>query len=269
MNAKKMVSRLAKAQFTLVLIASLFLPAAHLAAEPLPSIADYIDDLLAMQPLSESRSGVRMDIEVVHDAYLYMMALKYEEYENYGFDEDLIVSKLKSDHVKYKRYQNRLFFRIHIAGEGSHYVMFAKKLSSHLEVTQKSKKTFFSKRTYHILKEKPKVKPAPWQIFSKSKTRLTKKNLFGFDKLQAEVTSLSLKGQNKEPIYFKLKDIRVQRKSGDPHESINIVSKQVGTKKGWNGLLVPGPAIVLTPGNWQIPLPPQGFLNALKKLGYK
>ena len=257
MNVRKAVYRLAIIQF----IASMLLPVGHLAAKPVPSIADYLDDLLAMQPLSESRSGVRMDIEVVHDAYLYMMALKYEEYENYGFDEDLIVSKLKSDHLKYKRYQNRLFFRIHIAGEGSHFVMFEKKLSSHLEVTQKSKKSLFS--------EKPKVKPAPWQIFSKSKTRLTKKNLFGFDKLKAEVTSLSLKAQNKEPIYFRLKDIRVQKKGRDPHESINIVSKQVGTRKGWNGLRVPGPAIVMTPGNWEVPLPPQGFLNALKRLGYK
>ena len=265
MNVRKSVYRLAIIQF----IASMLLPVGQLAAKPVPSIADYLDDLLAMQPLSESRSGVRMDIEVVHDAYLYMMALKYEEYENYGFDEDLIVSKMKSDHLKYKRYQNRLFFRIHIAGEGSHYVMFEKKLSSHLEVTQKSKKSLFSKRSYHTLSEKPKVKPAPWQIFSKSKTRLTKKNLFGFDKLKAEVTSLSLKAQNKEPIYFRLKDIRVQKKGRDPHESINIVSKQVGTRKGWDGLRVPGPAIVMTPGNWEVPLPPQGFLSALEKLGYK
>ena len=195
MNVRKAVYRLAIIQF----IASMLLPVGQLAAKPVPSIADYLDDLLAMQPLSESRSGVRMDIEVVHDAYLYMMALKYEEYENYGFDEDLIVSKLKSDHLKYKRYQNRLFFRIHIAGEGSHFVMFEKKLSSHLEVTQKSKKSLFSKRSYHTLSEKPKVKPAPWQIFSKSKTRLTKKNLFGFDKLKAEVTSLSLKAKTRNP----------------------------------------------------------------------
>jgi len=25
----------------------------------------------------------------------------------------------------------------------------------------------------------------------------------------------------------------------------------------------------MTPGNWEVPLPPQAFLNALKKLGYK
>ena len=247
-------------------------PIGYLSAEPLPApsaIDDYIDDLLAMQPLSESRGGVRMDIEVVHDAYLYMMARKYEEYGNYGFDEDLIVSKLKSDHTKYKRYQNRLYFRIHIAGEGANHVIFDKKLSSHLEVTQKSKKSVFNKRSYHTLNESPKVKFSRWQIYSKSLTRLSTKNLFGFDKLRAEVTSLSLKAQTKEPIYFRLKDIRVQKKSRDPKESINIVSKQIGTKKGWNGLKAYGPTIVMTPGNWQIPLPPPGFLNALKKLGYK
>ncbi|MCH2580271.1 MAG: hypothetical protein MK133_03625 [Planctomycetes bacterium] len=91
MNTKKTVFRLATVQFTTVLIASLLLPIGHLAAEPVPGIGDYIDDLLAMQPLSNSRGGVRMDIEVVHDAYLYIMAKKYEEYANYGFDEDLIV----------------------------------------------------------------------------------------------------------------------------------------------------------------------------------
>ncbi len=269
MNAKKTVSRLATVQFTAVLIASLLLPVGYLAAEPVPGIGDYIDDLLAMQPLSKSRGGVRMDIEVVHDAYLYMMAKKYEEYENYGFDEDLIVSKLKSDHTKYKRYQNRLYFRIQIAGEGSSHVIFDKKLQSHLEVTQKSKKSIFNKRSYHVLAANPKVKFSRWQIYGKSLTRLSTKNLFGFDKMRAEVTSLSLKADNKEPIYFRLKDIRVQKKGQDPKESINIVSKQIGTKKGWNGLKAYGPTIVMTPGNWKVPLPPQGFLGALNKLGYK
>ena len=139
-------------------------PSGNLRCEPEPvaaapsSIDDYIDDLLAMQPLSETRGGVRMDIEVVHDAYLYVMAQKYEEYANYGFDEALIVSKMKSDHTKYKRYQNRLFFRISIAGEGSNHVIFDKKLSSHLEVSQKSKKTNFTKRSYHLLNSNPKVR---------------------------------------------------------------------------------------------------------------
>ena len=72
-------------------------PSGNLRCEPEPvtaapsSIDDYIDDLLAMQPISESRSGVRMSIEVVHDAYLYFMAMKYEECLNFGFDEDLTV----------------------------------------------------------------------------------------------------------------------------------------------------------------------------------
>ena len=48
MNAKKTVSRLATVQFTTVLIASLLIPIGHLAAEPVPGIGDYIDDLLAM-----------------------------------------------------------------------------------------------------------------------------------------------------------------------------------------------------------------------------
>ena len=271
MNAKKTLSRLATVQFTAVLIASLLLPIGHLAAEPVPGIGDYIDDLLAMQPLSESRGGVRMDIEVVHDAYLYIMAKKYEEYENYGFDEDLIVSKLKSDNTKYKRYRNRLFFRIHIAGEGSSHVIFDKKLSSHLEVSQKSSKskTNLDKRSYHVINSSPKVRFSKWAIYGKSVLSRSTKNLFGFGKLTADVTSYSLKATNKEPIYFRLKDIRVQRAGKDPKESINVEARQVSTRKGWNAIKAHGPTIVMTPGNWEPPLPPQGFLNALKKLGYK
>ena len=269
MNAKKSVSRLVQAQFTSVLIASLLLPAGYLAAEPLPSIADYIDDLLAMQPLSESRSGIRMDIEVVHDAYLYMMARKYEEYENYGFDEDLLTSKLKSDHNKYKRYQNRLYFRIHLEGQSSNYVLFENKYSRHLEVSQKSKRSAFSKKTYHILTMSPPVKPEKWQFYTKSLTRLYPKRLFGFKKLSAEITSYSLKATNKEPIYFRLKEVRIQSKSSDPKESINLDSKQISSKGSWAALQVNGPTIVLTPGNWDPPLPPEDFLRILKKFGYK
>lgn len=249
-------------------------PGEHLSAEPPPApapsaIDDYIDDLLAMQPLSETRGGVRMDIEVVHDAYLYVMAQKYEEYANYGFDEDLIVSKMKSDHTKYKRYQNRLFFRINIAGEGSNHVIFDKKLASHLEVSQKSKKTNFTKRSYHLLNSNPKVRFSRWSIYGKSFLSTTKKNLFGFESLTADVTSYSLKATNKEPIYFRLKDIRVQSAGKDPKESINVKARQISSKKSWSALKSHGPTIVMTPGNWEIPLPPTDFLNILKKVGYK
>ena len=242
------------------------------APTPPPSaIGDYIEDLLAMQPMSESRAGVSMDIEVIHDAYLFAMAQKYEEYVNYGFDEDLIVSKIKSDHTKYKRYQNRLLFRINISGEGSKHVIFDKKLSSHLEVSQKSSKskTNLDKRSYHVIKSNPQVRFARWEVYGKSLVYRSTKNLFGFSKLTTNVTSYSIKAQNKEPIYFRLKDIRVQGASTDPKESINVKARQVSTKKGWNALKTHGPTIVMTPGNWQPPLPPTEFLNVLKKVGYK
>ena len=259
----------------LAVILLLTAPAENLRCEPEPlaaapsAIQDYIDDLLAMQPISESRSGIRMSIEVVHDGYLYMMARKYEEYENYGFDEDLLVSKLKSDHNKYKRYQNRLYFRVSLEGQARNYILFENKLSRHLEVSQKSKKSSFAKKTYHILNMSPAVKPQKWQFYTKSLTRLYPKRLFGFQKMSAEITSYSLKATNKEPIYFRLKEVRIQSKSDDPKESINIVSKQISSKGSWAALQVNGPTIVMTPGNWDPALPPTDFLRVLKKVGYK
>lgn len=264
-----------KTACALAAILLLMAPGGILLSEPEPaavapsSIDDYIDDLLAMQPLSESRSGVRMSIEVVHDAYLYFMAKKYEEYQNFGFDEELLVGKLRSAHTKFKRFKNRLYFRIHISGEGSNHVIFDKKLSSHLEVSQKSKKNTLTKRAYHALNVSPTVKFSRWTIFGKSVLSNTKKNLFGFQKLRAEVTSYSIKGNNKEPIYFRLKDIRVQGKGINPGSSINVEKHQIATKKSWGALKVYGPTVVMTPGNWDVPLPPTEFLNILKKLGYK
>ncbi len=250
-------------------------PSKNLRCEPEPiaaapsSIEDYMDDLLAMQPIAESRSGVRMSIEVVHDAYLYFMAKKYEECQNFGFDEDLIVGKLKSAHTKYKRFQNRLYFRIHIAGEGTKCVIFDKKFSSHLEVSQKSKKTSLAKKSFHALNVSPTVKFSRWTIFGKSILSNTKKNLFGFQSLRAEVTSYSIKGTSKEPIYFRLKDIRVQGQKQNPGDSINVAKRQIATKKTWGELKVYGPTIVMTPGNWEVPLPPADFIRVLKKVGYK
>ena len=99
----------------LLLIAA---PASSLQAEPKPPkspIVKYIEALLKMQVKSVAKSGVKMQINVVPDAYLYFMAKKYEECLNFGFDEDLTVGKLKRAHIKYKRFQNRLYFKIHIA----------------------------------------------------------------------------------------------------------------------------------------------------------
>ena len=265
-----------KNAFGLVTVLLLAAPGENLRCEPEPiaaapsSIEDYMDDLLAMQPIAESRSGVRMSIEVVHDAYLYFMAKKYEECLNFGFDEDLTVGKLKSAHIKYKRFQNRLYFRIHISGEGSKCVIFDKKFASHLEVTQKSKKTSFAKRSFHALNVSPSVKFSRWTIFGKSVLSNTKKNLFGFQSLRAEVTSYSIKAANKEPVYFRLKGIRVQGQNQTPGDSINVAKRQISTRsKTWGELQVYGPTIVMTPGNWEIPLPPAEFVRVLKKLGYK
>ena len=176
---------------------------------------------------------------------------------------------MKSAHIKYKRFQNRLYFKIHIAGEGSRCVIFDKKFSSHLEVSQKSKKTAFAKRSFHALNVSPTVKCSRWTIFGKSVLSNTKKNLFGFQSLRAEVTSYSIKGTNKEPVYFRLKDIRVQGQKENPGDSINVAKRQISTKKTWGALKVYGPTIVMTPGNWEVPLPPEDFLKVLKRLGYK
>ena len=56
MNVRKAVYRLAIIQF----IASMLLPVGHLAAKPVPSIADYLDDLRNQEAGSEWTSRLFM-----------------------------------------------------------------------------------------------------------------------------------------------------------------------------------------------------------------
>lgn len=267
---------------------------------PKSPIAKYIEALLKMQTKSATKSYVTMRVSVVPDAYLYFMAKTYREYEDLGLDENLLVKKLGSAHTKYKRFQKRLFFRISIAGAGGKYVIFDKSLAGHLTVNQKSEKNAFSKRTYHEVDVSPKVDAKEWKLFGKRISDYTRKNLFVFKTLRAEVTSSSIKANTTEPVYFKLSEVwtakSLQKSSGkaasrstgkgkkkggkgsirkkvaglgntSPHEPvINPGEKQISARMSFTDLKKPGPTVILTPGHWDAPLPPRHFLNVIKKL---
>ena len=81
---------------------------------PKSSIESYLARMLTMQVKSATKNGVKMTIQVVPDAYLYYMAKIYRDYEGLGLSEGLLAKKLGSAHTKYKRFQNRLFFRVTI-----------------------------------------------------------------------------------------------------------------------------------------------------------
>ena len=274
-----------------------------LSAAPKPPkspIAKYIEALLKMQVKTATKSGVKMQINVVPDAYLYFMAKKYQEYEDLGLDATLLSKKLGSAHTKYKRYRNRLFFRINISGGGNH-VVFDKGLTGHLVVTQKSEKNPFSKRTYHQVNVSPKVETERWKLFGKRISDYTQKNLFVFKNLKAEVTSFSIKANTTEPVYFKLNEIwtakSLQKSAGKtasrsrgkgkkkgrgsssrrklgaslgnvtPHEPIiNAGEHQISAKMSFGDLKKAGPTVILTPGHWDAPLPPRHFLEVIKEL---
>ena len=282
-------------------------PACSLLAAPKPPkspIEKYIEGLLKMQVKSATKSGVKMQVSVVPDAYLYFMARKYQEYEGLGLDAALLSKKLGSAHTKYKRFQNRLFFRINISGGGKH-VVFDKGLSGHLVVNQKSEKNAFSKRSYHAVDISPKVETERWKLFGKRIGDYTQKNLFVFKNLKAEVTSFSIKANTTEPVYFKLNEIwtakslqksagktalRSRGKSGGkgkkkgrsspsrkklgaslgnvtPHEPvINPGENQISAKMSFGDLKKAGPTVILTPGHWEAPLPPRHFLEVIKDL---
>jgi len=287
----------------LLLIAA---PASSLQAEPKPPkspIVKYIEALLKMQVKSVAKSGVKMQVNVVPDAYLYFMARKYQEYEGLGLDATLLSKKLGSAHTKYKRYRNRLFFRINISGEGGKHVVFDKGLTGHLVVTQKSEKNPFSKRSYHQVNVSPKVETERWKLFGKRISDYTQKNLFVFRNLKAEVTSFSIKANTTEPVYFKLNEIwtakSLQKSAGKtasrsrsggkgkkkgrggssrrklgaslgnvtPHEPvINPGEHQISAKMSFGDLKKAGPTVILTPGHWDAPLPPRHFLEVIKEL---
>ena len=151
---------------------------------PKSSIESYLDSLLKMQVKSATKNGVKLTVQVIPDAYLYFMAKMYRDYEGLGLSEELLAKKLGSAHTKYKRFRNRLFFKISILGEGGKYVIFDKSLASHLEVNQKSEKNAFSKRTYHQVNVSPKVDAKEWKLFGKRISDYTKKNLFVFKNLK-------------------------------------------------------------------------------------
>ena len=198
---------------------------------------------------------------------------------------------------------NRLFFRINITGDGGKHVIFDKGLSGHLEVTQKSEKNAFSKRTYHPVNVTPKVETERWKLFGKRISDYTRKNLFVFKNLNADVTSFSIKSNTTEPVYFKLTDIwtakSLQKSAGKsalgsrssgkgkkkgrkgasrrkiggslgsvtPHEPvINPGEHQISAKMSFGELKKTGPIVILTPGHWDAPLPPRAFLEVIKKL---
>ena len=272
---------------------------------PISSIEKYLQALLKMQVKSATKSGVKMQVHVVPDAYLYFMAKKYKEYEGLGLDATLLSKKLGSAHTKYKRFQNRLFFRVNLTGEGGRHVVFDKGLSSHLVVNQKSEKNPFSKRSYHAVDVTPKVETERWKLFGKRISNYTQKNLFVFKNLKAEVTSFSIKANTTEPVYFKLNEIwtakslqksagkgatRARGKSGgkgkkkgsgkaarkklgaslgniSPHEPvINPGENQISAKMSFADLKKVGPTVILTPGHWNAPTPPKHFLEVLKEL---
>ena len=272
---------------------------------PKSSIETYLARMLTMQAKSATKNGVKLTVQAVPDAYLYYMAKIYQDYEGLGLSEELLAKKLGSAHTKYKRFQNRLFFKITITGEDGKHVVFDKSLANHLTVTQKSEKNAFSKRTYHPVDVSPKVDAEQWKLFGKRISDYTKKNLFVFKNLRAEVTSFSIKDETTEPIYFNLNEIwtakSLQKSAGKtalrggskgggkgkkkgrskgipkklrgalgsvtPHEPvINAGEKQISAKMSFAQLKKPGPIVILTPGHWDPPLPPQAFLQVIKQL---
>ena len=119
------------------------------------------------------------------------------------------------------------------------------------------------------------------------------------------MTSFSIKDETTEPIYFNLNEIwtakSLQKSAGKtalragsrgggkgkkkgrskgipkklrgalgsvtPHEPvINAGEKQISAKMSFAYLKNPGPIVILPPGHWDPPLPPQGFLQVLKQL---
>ena len=270
---------------------------------PKSSIENYLARMLTMQVKSATKNGVKLTVQAVPDAYLYFMAKTYRDYEGLGLSEELLTKKLGSAHTKYKRFQNRLFFKVAITGEGGKYVVFDKSLANHLTVTQKSEKNAFSKRSYHPVDVSPKVDAEQWKLFGKRISDYTKKNLFVFKNLRAEVTSFSIKDETTEPIYFNLNEIwtakSLQKSAGKtalrggsrgggkkkgrskgipkklrgalgsvtPHEPvINAGEKQISAKMSFAELKKNGPIVILTPGHWDPPLPPQAFLQVIKQL---
>ncbi len=272
---------------------------------PKSSIENYLVRMLTMQVKSATKNGVKLTVQAVPDAYLYFMAKTYRDYEGLGLSEELLTKKLGSAHTRYKRFQNRLFFKITITGEDGKYVVFDKSLANHLTVTQKSEKNAFSKRTYHPVNVSPKVDAEQWKLFGKRISDYTKKSLFVFKNLRAEVTSFSIKDETTEPIYFNLNEIwtakSLQKSAGKtalrggsrsggkgkkkgrtkgipkklrgalgsvtPHEPvINAGEKQISAKMSFAELKKTGPIVILTPGHWDPPLPPQGFLQVIKQL---
>ncbi|MCH2368814.1 MAG: hypothetical protein MK554_16570, partial [Planctomycetes bacterium] len=165
-------------------------------------------------------------------------------------------------------------------------------------------KNAFSKRTFHEVDVSPRVKAEQWKLFGKRISDYTRKSLFVFKNLRAEVTSFSVKSNTTEPVYFKLNEIwtakSIQKSAGKktlrspgkgkkgrkgkgisrkqlgslgnvtPHEPvINPGENQISAKMSFTELKKPGPTVILTPGHWDAPLPPRHFLGVLKKLADK
>jgi hypothetical protein len=165
--------------------------------------------------------------------------------------------------VKYKKFKGKAFFYVKLTtSKKGQYILFTKKFYQHVKLEQGKKK-----KTATVLQSKPPFELEVWQMFDGSLGRPGRKALFAAEKLEMTVSSTTVRTDTTQPIRMMLSGLFTHSKSDSPYNSLNREARQISFKGTWNDLAVREFGVVLTPVHWDVPEPPEGFLEVLEKIG--
>jgi hypothetical protein len=211
-------------------------------------------------------AGLKVKVDVIPDAYRYLMAEAYEELRKNGYPRWELQKKLRERYEKLKDKKGRVLFICELTpggGKDHHFLQAA--LKDHVQVRSSVRKTAV------VFDVEPQPAFESWQVFEQQREqrKVLKKQLAKLNKLKFRVTA-PLKPEERDTLKISFRNlvrvtdrIEEQKKDYRAFEGINTSLRQISSNS-WADQTVPEITFELHPGTWQIPAPPAGFDELLK-----